>query len=114
VNRAFAILSSLLLIVVQTFAVTTPVSRGPAVAEPGCCDACADCACCVAESNGPSTPAPLTTAPARADSQFQFVLIGQPLFELPSIPASTAVLSSGVSRAAFEPPLFLRNCTLLI
>ena len=109
-----AILFSLLLIAAQTFAVAGPVSGGLTVARSGCCESCVHCACCVTESEGAPVSAPQSTPPVRGGCQFLFVPSAQVLFELSSACADKIFAFSDASLTAVQPPIFQRNCVLLI
>jgi len=114
VKPAFAILFSLLLIAAQTFAVAVPVSRGLTVVKSDCCESCVHCACCVTESEGAPVSAPQSTLPVRGGGQFVFVPSAQILFEVPSACADKNSPFHDASLTAVQPPIFQRNCVLLI
>jgi len=112
VKRLTAILFSLLLIVAQTFAVVTPVSGKPAVMKSNCCGDV--CCCSVNQPSAPSVPLTEPTAPTVAQNQFVFppsafvaFLLAVPVSNLSPAPAAADL-------HAAAPPLFRRNCSLLI
>jgi len=114
VKHAFAILFSLLLIAAQTFAVAVPVSRGLTVVKSDCCESCLHCACCVTESEGAPVSAPQSTLPVRGGGQFVFLPRAPVLFGLPSVCADRTCPFLDASLTAVQPPIFQRNCVLLI
>lgn len=107
-----AIIFSLLLIVGQTFAVMAPVSSKPTMSKPSCCGG--KCDCSLNQSSAPSSAPVESNALSTAPHQ----LVVPPSFTLafllaPSAREAFAAYAVADSHAA-APPLFRRNCTLLL
>jgi hypothetical protein len=113
VKSTFAILFSLLLIAPQTFAVAVPVNCGPTVAKSGCCACCVHCACCVTESERTPFSTPQSTLPVRG-GQLVFLPSAQGVFASPPDCADKTFAFLEAFLALVQPPIFQRNCALLI
>jgi hypothetical protein len=112
VKRSFAIVFSLLLIAAQTFAVPGPVSSTGTIADTGCC--CDDCRCCVGESRTPAAPPVEATVPAAAQNQFVLPPATDAILTLAAPVNESSPASVHPEFRAATPPLFQRNCALLI
>lgn len=113
-KHALAIRFSLLLIAAQALAVAAPVSRGLTVAKSGCCEGCPQCVCCVTESEGAPGSVPPSPLPVRGGGQLVFLPSAPVLFGLPSLCADRTGTFFNPSLIAVQPPIFQRNCVLLI
>ena len=107
-----AIAFSLLLIVAQTFAVAVPVSSKPVAKKPSCCGE--DCHCAMSQSGTPSAPPAESAPPAAVQNQFVFPPATVLAFVLFAAPAEISPASSAADLHAAAPPLFRRNCSLLL
>ena len=107
-----AIAFSLLLIVAQTFAVAVPVSSKPVAKKPSCCGE--DCHCSLSQSGRPSAPPAESAAPAAVQNQFVFLPVTTVAFLLAAPASKVSSVPAAADLQAAAPPLFRRNCSLLL
>jgi len=112
VKQLAAIAFSLLLIVAQTLAVAVPVSGKQVAMKPSCCGE--ECQCSLSQSGTPSVPPTEPAAPAAVQNQFVFLPVTTVAFLLAASASKVSSFPAAADLHAAAPPLFRRNCSLLL